>query len=34
VALAAQEINGLPVEPHDQPLDWVITEDAAVEMTR
>jgi 5-formyltetrahydrofolate cyclo-ligase len=34
VAFAAQEINGLPVEPHDQPLDWVITEDAAVEMTR
>lgn len=34
VAFAAQEMNDLPVEPHDQPLDWVITEDAAVEMTR
>ena len=30
LAFAAQEQPSLPREPHDQPLDWVVTERAAI----
>ncbi len=26
IAYAGQEIDRVPVEPHDQPLDWIVTE--------
>lgn len=29
VAYALQEVEALPREPHDQPLDWIVTERAA-----
>ncbi|MDR3436526.1 5-formyltetrahydrofolate cyclo-ligase [Telmatospirillum sp.] len=31
IAYAAQEMTALPIEPHDQRLDWIVTEDAAWE---
>ena len=31
VAFAAQEVAKLPLDPHDQPLDWVITEKEAID---
>ncbi len=30
LAFAAQEEPALPVEPHDQPLDWIVTEKGAI----
>lgn len=30
VAFAAQEVDRLPREPHDLPLDWIVTEDEVV----
>lgn len=32
LAYAGQEVARVPVGPHDQPLDWVVTEVAAMEM--
>lgn len=29
VAFAGQQVEAVPVEPHDQPLDWIVTERAA-----
>ncbi|MTJ80134.1 MAG: 5-formyltetrahydrofolate cyclo-ligase [Telmatospirillum sp.] len=31
IAYAAQEMSELPTEPHDQRLDWIVTEDWALE---
>jgi 5-formyltetrahydrofolate cyclo-ligase len=29
LAFSVQEVTALPLEPHDQPLDWIVTEKAA-----
>jgi 5-formyltetrahydrofolate cyclo-ligase len=34
VAFAAQELATLPVEPHDMPLDWIVTEDEVIATRR
>jgi 5-formyltetrahydrofolate cyclo-ligase len=34
VAFAAQELDMLPVEPHDVPLDWIVTEDEVIATRR
>lgn len=31
LAFSAQEVEKLPLEPHDQPLDWVVTEKEAID---
>lgn len=33
VAYAAQEVDEVPVDPYDQPVDWIITENEAIEVT-
>jgi 5-formyltetrahydrofolate cyclo-ligase len=32
VAYAAQEVDEVPTDPYDQPLDWIITEKAAIKV--
>lgn len=34
VAFAAQEVGMLPREPHDVPLDWIVTENEVIETGR
>jgi 5-formyltetrahydrofolate cyclo-ligase len=31
VAFAVQEMSTLPTEPHDVPLDWIVTEDEVID---
>ena len=33
IAYAAQEVSSVPMEPHDQPLDLVVTERELIDMT-
>lgn len=32
LAFAAQEVAAIPTQPHDQPLDWIVTEKEAIEI--
>ncbi|MEN9874711.1 MAG: hypothetical protein RL186_1608, partial [Pseudomonadota bacterium] len=32
LAFAAQEVAAIPIEAHDQPLDWIVTEKEAIEI--
>jgi 5-formyltetrahydrofolate cyclo-ligase len=34
LAYAFQEVENLPIEPHDQPLDWIFTEHEAIACKR
>ncbi|NNG03327.1 MAG: 5-formyltetrahydrofolate cyclo-ligase [Inquilinus sp.] len=34
VAFAGQQVDAIPVEPHDQPLDWIVTERSAWRVER
>jgi 5-formyltetrahydrofolate cyclo-ligase len=34
IAFSFQEVERLPVEPHDQPLDYIVTETGLIEATR
>jgi 5-formyltetrahydrofolate cyclo-ligase len=32
LAFSAQEVAAIPIEAHDQPLDWIVTEKEAIEI--